>query len=242
MLTINNLSKKFGSTVAVWDLSLKIGKGEIYALIGPNGAGKTTTIKIIVGLYLPDRGSVEFLGHDLLEKSCPEKKLIGYIPDEPFFYPGLTGMEIVNFTSALYGVSEEEKNKTLTKFSKIFPLKEILSENPENYSRGNKQKLAICTAFLGNPKLLLVDEPIVGLDPESAQAALDLFIVFAKDGGSILVSTHTLAAAEKIASRVGIIDKGKLIADGNLEDLRRKTALKAGHLEDIFLKITHEKE
>lgn len=242
MLTIKNLSKKFGQTVAVRDLSLEIDDGEIYALIGPNGAGKTTTIKIIVGLYLPDSGSVEFLGHNLLKNSCPEKKMIGYIPDEPFFYPGLTGMEIINFISALYQVPEEEKNKILTKFCKAFPLKEILSENPENYSRGNKQKLAICTAFLGKPKLLLVDEPIVGLDPESAQNTLDLFTAFAKEGGSIFLSTHTLAAAEKIANRMGIIDKGKLVAEGSLESLRRKTALKTGHLEDIFLKITHDKE
>lgn len=242
MLVIKNLSKSFGKVKAVDHLSLTIGNGQIYALIGPNGAGKTTTIKIIAGLYFPDGGTVKFFGQDLLGGAPEEKKLIGYIPDEPIFYPGLSGTEFLNFVAALYGVSEKRKKEILTKFSKIFPLKEILSENPANYSRGNKQKLAICAAFLPDPKLLLIDEPIVGLDPQSAKKALELFSAFAQGGGSILLSTHTLAAAEKICHRVGIIDQGKLITEGTLGSLRQKARLKSGHLEDVFLKITQEKE
>ncbi|MDP3998836.1 MAG: ABC transporter ATP-binding protein [bacterium] len=232
MLKITNLTKGFGLIRALDNLSLTVNEGEIYALIGPNGAGKTTTIKIIAGLYISDSGAVEFSGK--------EKKLIGYIPDEPNFYPGLTGMEFLNFIGGLYRVSDSRKNAVLAKFSKIYPFGEILGGDPNNYSRGNRQKLAICAAFLTDPKLLLVDEPIVGLDPQSARATLELFTTFAKDGGSILLSTHTLAVAEEIAHRVGIIDHGKLIAEGNLKTLRQKAKLKTGHLEEVFLKLTEE--
>ena len=232
ILKIKNLTKKFGQLTALDNLCLEIGEGEIYALIGPNGAGKTTTIKILAGLYLPSGGTVEFLRQ--------KRTLIGYIPDEPIFYPELTGGEFLNFICALHGVSEKRKNEILDKFLKIFPLREALLESPENYSRGNKQKLAICAAFLPEPKLLLIDEPIVGLDPQSAKAALELFTDFSKKGGSILLSTHTLSVAEEIADRVGIIDKGKLIAEGNLKTLRQKTKLSHAHLEEVFLKITQE--
>lgn len=240
ILKIKNLTKKFSSLTAVDNLCLEIGQGEIYALIGPNGAGKTTTIKILAGLYLPSAGRVEFLGQNLLDDNFQDRQLIGYVPDEPLFYPELTGQEFLNFTAALHGVSEKRKNEILGKLLKIFPLREALSENPENYSRGNKQKLAICAAFLTEPKLILIDEPIVGLDPQSAKAALELFTDFAKTGGSILLSTHTLQVAEKIADRVGIIDKGKLLAEGDLQTLSQKVKLKRAHLEEVFLKITQE--
>lgn len=241
-LKIKNLSKTFGQIKAVDNLTLEVKAGEIYGLLGPNGAGKTTTIKIIAGLYFSDGGSIEFLGKNLLSDESLERKFIGYIPDEPFFYPGLSGIEFLNFISALYGVTTVRKNEVLTKFTKIFPFREILEGDPTNFSRGNKQKLAVCAAFLTNPKLLLIDEPIVGLDPQSAKAALKLFSTFAKKGGSILVSTHTLSAAEEIAHRVGIIDQGRLIAEGNLQTLRQKARLKTAHLEEVFLKITQEKE
>lgn len=241
-LKIKNLSKKFGQIKALDNLAFEVKAGEIYSLIGPNGAGKTTTIKIIAGLYLPDGGSVEFLGKNLLNGESPEKKFIGYIPDEPFFYPGLSGIEFLNFISSLYGIAEVRKNDILAKFTKIFPFREILADDPTNFSRGNKQKLAICAAFLIDPKLLLIDEPIVGLDPQSAKVALKLFSTFAREGGSILVSTHTLAAAEEVAHRVGIIDQGRLIAEGSLQTLRQKAKLKTAHLEEVFLKITQEKE
>ena len=242
MLCLKNLTKKFGPVTAVDKLSFEIEANEIYALIGANGAGKTTTIKIIAGLYLPDGGSVEFLGKNILGDNPLEKRFIGYIPDEPIFYPGLSGIEFLNFISALHNVPEKRKGEILAKFSKIFPFREILEGNPESYSRGNKQKLAICAAFLPDPKLLLVDEPIVGLDPQSAQATLELFVTFAKAGGAILVSTHTLSVAEEIAHRVGIIERGKLIAEGSLNSLRQKAKLKTGHLEKVFLKIMQEKE
>lgn len=241
MLIVKNLVKKFGSIIAVDNLSFEIEEGEIYALIGPNGAGKTTTIKIISGLYFPTSGMIEFLGQNLLDNSCEARKLIGYVPDEPIFYPGLTGMEFLNFTAALLDVSNKEKGETLGKLFKLFPVKEVLEGDPVNYSRGNKQKLAISAAFLGSPKLLLIDEPIVGLDPQSAQNALELFSGFAKGGGSILLSTHTLSAAEAIANRVGIIEKGRLVAEGDLKTLRQKSRLKTAHLEEVFLKITQEK-
>lgn len=238
MLKITNLTKSFGSIRAVDNLSLTINQGEIYALIGPNGAGKTTTIKILAGLYWPNSGSIEFLEKNLLDDKLRERKLIGYIPDEPIFYSGLTGLEHLNLVAALYGVSEKKKHEILVQFYKIFPLQEVLGENPENYSRGNKQKLAICSAFLTEPKLLLVDEPIVGLDPQSAKAVLELFLKYAKDGGSILLSTHTLSVAEEIAKRVGILDHGILVAEGDLKYLRQKAKLKTAHLEEIFLKLT----
>lgn len=233
MLVIENLCKSFGKIQAVDHLSLTVKEDEIYALIGPNGAGKTTTIKMIVGLYLPDSGKVEF---------SKSKKFLSYIPDEPFFYPGLTGWEFLHFSAALHGISKNKESELLEKFSQIFPLGETLDGEPVNYSRGNKQKLAICAAFLSEPKLILIDEPIVGLDPQSAKAALTLFDDFAQKDGSILLSTHTLAVAEKIASRVGIIDHGRLVEEGTVESLRQKAKMRHAHLEEVFLKITQEKE
>ncbi|MBI4100224.1 ABC transporter ATP-binding protein [Candidatus Microgenomates bacterium] len=240
MLVVKNLIKNFGNFRAVDNLSLSIKEGQTYALIGPNGAGKTTTIKILAGLYLPDDGKADFLGKDLFSEKNDVRRLIGYIPDEPVFYPGLSGQEFLNFISALYGVSETKKKEVLTYLFDLFPLKDILGGQPESYSRGNKQKLAICSALLPEPKLLLIDEPIVGLDPQSAKAALSLFKAFTKNGGSILVSTHTLAVAEEIAGCVGIIDQGKLLAEGDLKTLRQKAKLKTAHLEEVFLKITKE--
>ena len=201
MLRLIGVTKRFEDIFAVSNLSLEIKQGEIYALIGPNGSGKTTTLKLITQIYKPDRGTIKVEGR------------LGYIPDEPNFYAGLTGYETINFIAKLYRVNLKKANKLLAYLIRIFSLKNILNDEVRNYSRGNKQKLAIITQLLIQPDLLLIDEPILGLDPPSAHAALTLFNDFAARGGSILLCTHTLPVVVEIANRIGFLKQGRLVQE-----------------------------
>lgn len=219
MLAVNQLSKRFGKIVACDNLSFTITPRQIYALIGPNGAGKTTAIKIIVGLYRMDSGKINLFNQDITIEETKARAVIGYIPDEPVFYPYLTGKEFLEFVSILYKVPEKTYKKQLAELLTFYPIADILNDYPEHYSRGNKQKLSIIAALLHNPKLLVVDEPIVGLDPQSVRITTRVFSGFAKKGGMILVSTHTLSFVEKLATKVGIIDRGRLIFEGKPKNL-----------------------
>lgn len=216
---MNQLSKRFGKIVACDNLSFTITPGQIYALIGPNGAGKTTAIKIIVGLYRMDSGRINLFNQDITIEETKARATIGYIPDEPVFYPYLTGKEFLEFVSILYKVPPKAYKKQLAELLTFYPIADILNDYPEHFSRGNKQKLSIIAALLHNPKLLVVDEPIVGLDPQSAKITARVFSGFAKKGGMILVSTHTLSFVEKLATKVGIIDRGRLIFEGKPKNL-----------------------
>lgn len=239
MINLSNVSKNFGRTRAVTNLSLNVEEGEIYGFIGPNGAGKTTTIKMIVGLLTPTRGRVEVGGYDLNREAEKAKKLIGYVPDDPFVYERLTGREFLHFVGEIYGIAENARKIKIEKLLNIFPIENIIDSYVEDYSRGNKQKIAILAALLHEPKVLVIDEPVVGIDPDGARISEKIFIDFAKEGGTIFVSTHTLSIAEKICTRIGIIKEGKLVKEGTLFDLKRSVRLADDKsLEDLYFRLT----
>lgn len=238
MLKIINLTKKFNTTVAVNNLNLEVKKGEIYAFIGPNGAGKTTTIKLIMGLLKLTSGQIIINGYSVLNQPEKAKSVIGFIPDDPFVYENLTGREFLHFTGRLWEIPKTKIYKTISELTPIFPLADILDQQFDSYSRGNKQKLTILAALLHEPKLLVIDEPIVGLDPESIQIASELFSSFVKRGGTIFVCTHTLTFVEKIASIIGIIDKGKLVVEGTIAQLRKKAHDEKGSLDRLYMELT----
>ena len=249
MLTIQNLTKTFGGLAAVSDLSLTITAGEMFACIGPNGSGKTTTVKMLAGLYMPSRGTIEIAGINLADEPEKAKAAVGYIPDEPFIYEKMSGREFLNFIGTLYGMRPGAIQEETKKYVSRFPgLEEVVDGYVESYSRGNKQKLATVGALLHHPKLLLIDEPMVGLDPQSVRTVKDLIRNFAEEGGAVFLCTHTLSVAEELAKHIGILEKGKLIASGTLSELRTKAGLssvalaneeKSGaSLEEIYLGLT----
>jgi len=240
MLLIKNFSKQFGALKAVDDVSLEVNNGEIFCIIGPNGAGKTTIIKTTVGLLAPDKGTITVDGKDVVAFPQATKAIIGYIPDDPSAWSGMTGEEFLHFVGTLFGVPEQERLDRVKKLLSIFELEGIEKNYFETYSRGNKQKFSILAALLHKPKLLLVDEPVVGLDPLSVRRVKDLFVRLAKDEGvSIFIATHTLSFAQDIATHVGIMNHGKMIARGTVDELRAKANLhKEATLEDVYLALT----
>ena len=240
MLNVEHLFKKFGALKAVDGVSFKVENGEIFCIIGPNGAGKTTMIKSIVGLLRPDGGIILVNGKNVVASPQETKSMTGYIPDEPTVWPGMTGEEFLHLIGTLFGVSERDRIERVKNLLGIFNLNGIEKGYFETYSRGNKQKFSILAALLHKPKLLLVDEPIVGLDPLSARQAKDLFIRYAKEeGASILIVTHTLSFAEEVAHRIGIMSDSKLIAIGTMEELRHTARLGTdASLEEVYLAIT----
>lgn len=239
MLHIRNLSKHFGTKKAVDDVSFSINNGEIFSLIGPNSSGKTTIVKSIVGLLSYDEGSIEINGHNVTQEPEKTKKITGYIPDEPSIWPYMTGEEFLYFVQGLFGVDEKVRTQNLSKLLEIFNLTGIEKQYFEEYSRGNKQKFSITAAMSHNPKLLVIDEPIVGLDPTGAAIAKKIFVEYAKNGGSILLVTHTLPFAEAISNRIGFLKNGKLVAMGTLTELQTKANLgTTATLEDIYKNLS----
>jgi ABC-2 type transport system ATP-binding protein len=242
MLSLKNVSKNFGANYAVDDVSFEIRPGEIFSLIGPNGSGKTTIIKMIAGLLIPLSGTIEVDGNNVVKKPIQTKSVIGYISDEPSAWSGMTGEEFLHFSGALWGLDEAARTEAIKSWLSVFGLAGIEKDYFENYSRGNRQKFAIIAAMMHQPKLLLIDEPIVGLDPSSAEIAKQKFSEFARQGGAVLMVTHTLGVASAIATRIGILKKGKLVISGSLEELRRRTQTAAdSSLEKIYHLIA-EKE
>jgi ABC-2 type transport system ATP-binding protein len=238
MLSVQGITKRFGRKTAVNNVSFAVKPGEIFALIGPNGSGKTTIVKLIAGLLRPTGGDVEVSGASVMREPVATKAAIGYIPDEPAVWAAMTGGEFLHFVGALYGVPERERISRVKKLLSAFRLGGLEQEYFEDYSRGNKQKFAILAALLHRPKLLLIDEPIVGLDPTSAELAKQEFSAFAKRGGAVLIVTHTLPVAEEIASRIGILKDGVLVAQGTMAELRRKARLAPkATLEAVYRKF-----
>jgi len=234
-LQISSLVKKFGNKIAVNNVSLQINSGEVYCLIGPNGSGKTTIVKNVTGLLHPSAGTIRIGDFDTERDAFKAKSLIGYIPDEPTAWSAITGEEFLHIIGALYSMPEKERASKITELLPIFQLESISKEYFEDYSRGNKQKFSILAALMHNPQLLVIDEPIVGLDPISAETAKKLFADFAKKGGMVLMVTHTLAVAEQIADRIGFIEGGKLLISGTMADLRTKANATAGaSLETVY--------
>ncbi len=237
LLRLERLSKRFDARPAVDDLSLDVEPGEIYGLIGPNGSGKTTTVKMATGLYRPTAGRVLVGGIDLHREPERAKRLLGYIPDEPFAYERMSGREFLHLIGELWGVPASVRAPRIDELVDLFEIGAILDAYVEHYSRGNRQKLAIIGALLHAPRVLVVDEPIVGLDPESAVRARELLRAFARDGGAILVCTHTLTFAEAVCGRIGLLRNGRLVAEGDLATLRARAAAPDGSLEDLYLRF-----
>ncbi len=238
MISISGLVKKYDSVLAVDGLDLEIPQGELFGFIGPNGAGKTTTIKLLVGLLKPTSGSIHIDGIDLSRDPIEVKKIIGYIPDRPFLYDKLTGWEYLEFVAGLYSMDMKTAHDRAEKFLEFFDLNEFSDELIEGYSHGMKQKLIISGALIHSPKILIVDEPLVGLDPKGARQVKQLFQDLCVQGTTVFLSTHSLGVAETMCHRVGIIQKGRIVAMGTVDELRTQAKQDHGDLEEVFLKLT----
>jgi len=238
MIELKNLTKRFGDIVAVNRLTLFVPEGEIFGFIGPNGAGKTTTLRMMGGVIAPTEGSVIIDAIPMAENPENAKKRIGFIPDRPFLYEKLTGKEFLRFTADLYGLDDGLFYERSERILKQFSLYGWADDLIESYSHGMKQRLIISAAILHDPKVIVVDEPMVGLDPAGVRMVKGLFRNLAKKGTTIFMSTHTLAVAEDVCDRIGIIHKGSLIATGTVEELRLRAQVQEGDLEEVFLILT----
>ena len=238
MIELKNLTKRFGNVVAVNRLNLSVSKGEIFGFIGPNGAGKTTTLRMMGGVLAPTEGTVVIDGLNMASEPEKVKKRIGFIPDRPFLYEKLTGMEFLRFTADLYEIKDDLFRKKSEEVLKKFLLYDWGDELIESYSHGMKQRLIISAAILHDPKVIVVDEPMVGLDPAGIKIVKGLIRDLAQKGTTLFMSTHTLAMAEDVCDRIGIIHKGVLIAIGTIEELKRRAQVQEGDLEEVFLILT----
>lgn len=239
MLTVTHIVKKFDDIAAVNDVSFSIAPGEIFSLIGPNSSGKTTIVKSIAGLLRVSEGTILVDGHDVLASPKETKAVIGYIPDEPSVWGSMTGEEFLHFVGALYGMSPSQRTAKIKELLPLFNVAGTEKDQFQNYSRGNKQKFSILAALLHEPKLLLVDEPIVGLDPESAATAKKLFSEFANRGGAVLLVTHTLPVAQEISTRIGVLKGGALLSVGTFDELRERAHGQVGAtLEQVYTALT----
>jgi ABC-2 type transport system ATP-binding protein len=236
MIKLTDLTKKYGKLTAVNKINLDVAQGQIFGFLGPNGAGKTTTIKMMAGLLQPTFGRILINGHDVREEPIKAKSVIGFIPDRPFLYEKLTATEFMHFVAELYEM--KDSNQRISELLELFGLSEWANELVENFSHGMKQRLVMASALLHHPKVLVVDEPMVGLDPRGARLVKDIFRDLASKGVTVFMSTHTLEIVEQMCTRVAIINKGDIIAEGSVEDLGRMASMPESHLEPIFLKLT----
>ncbi len=238
MIHLEGVTKKFGSFTAVKDLNLKVEAGELFGFLGPNGAGKTTTIKMITGLLQPTSGRLEVAGFDLSEHPEEAKRRLGFIPDRPFLYEKLTANEFLAFIGGLWELPDKTVAVRSDRLLEFFELVDRRDELIESYSHGMRQKLVFAAALIHEPEVLVVDEPMVGLDPKSIRLVKDIFKELCARGKTVFMSTHILSIAEETCSRVAIIQEGRVRAQGTLDDLRRLSKTTHTHLEPIFLKLT----
>ena len=238
MIEFDHVYRTYGQTTALAGLTLDVRPGEVFAFLGPNGAGKTTTIKMMVGLLRPSRGTIRIGGHDVVTATRSANALIGYVPDEPFLYDKLSGREFLRFIADMYGLSAEAAQTNVRREIEYFQLAEFIDQLSETYSLGMKQRLVFAAAMLHDPAVLVLDEPMVGLDPRSVRLVKDLLKAKAAAGTTIFMSTHTLHMAEELAHRIGIIDRGELKFLGTLAELRRERSLPDTSLENLFLQLT----
>lgn len=234
-LRLAGLRKDFGRP-AVDGLDLVVRRGEFYALLGPNGAGKTTTLRLVTGLLAPDAGSIEVLGIDLADAPAAAKAGMAYLPDEPMLYGKLKPFEYLEFVAGLWGVRADQAEPRARELLDWLDLSRHAHELTEGFSRGMKQKLALAGALIHEPELLILDEPLTGLDAAAARQVKDLLLAHVAKGGTVILTTHILEVAERLAQRIGIICHGRLIAEGTLDELRART--RGGSLEDVFLQLT----
>lgn len=240
MLEIKNLTKKFGDKVAVDNIDLSVKSGEIYGFLGPNGAGKTTTIKMIVGMLMPDGGSISVDGIDAINDDVEAKRQIAYVPDSPEIYDIMTGRQYLNFIADVFELSDEERNKQIDRYAEVFEMKDNLDVMIAGYSHGMKQKIVIMGALIHSPKLLILDEPMVGLDAKSSFRLKEIMRALANEGRTVFFSTHVMEVAENLCDRIGIINRGKIIAVGTLDEIKA-AAKDTGSLEKIFLELTDDR-
>ncbi len=238
MLRLEGVVKRYGSFTAVNGIDLTVPRGEIFGFLGPNGAGKTTTIRMIAGVLQPSGGRIEIGGDDLGSDPVSAKSRIGYIPDRPFLYEKLSGGEFLRFVAGLWGKDESVSEQRVAGLLDLFSLSEWCDELIESYSHGMRQKLLIISALIHQPELIVVDEPMVGLDPRSARILKDLLRAFVDRGGTVFLSSHTLEVVEAVCDRIAIIREGDIIALGTMDDLRDQVDSGKAHLEEIFLKMT----
>jgi ABC-2 type transport system ATP-binding protein len=242
MITLSHLTKRFNSLVAVNDVCLEVAQGELFGFLGPNGAGKTTTIKMMAGLMQPTSGSIAISSRDIARDPEAAKQITGFIPDRPYLYGKLTAHEFLRFISGLYQVPQAEAEERIAQLLELFNLTQWGDELIEGFSHGMKQRLVMSSALIHRPRVLIVDEPMVGLDPAGAKLVKRIFKGLCEAGVTIFMSTHTLEIAEEMCGRIGIIQDGRLIAVGSIKDLREMSGAMGKRLEEIFFKLTGEQE
>jgi ABC-2 type transport system ATP-binding protein len=238
LIEARNLTKRYGDKVAVDNVSFSVYGGEVFGFLGPNGAGKTTTIKMIVGLLQPTSGTVHVAGYDVQTQSRLAKAASGYVPDTPNLYAKLTGRELLRFVGDLYDLDRKQSARRLEELLRMFELTSAAEDTVDSYSHGMQQKTSLAAALMHDPRVLVLDEPTVGLDPKSARLIKDILRQLADRGAAIMLSTHILEIAERMCDRIGIINKGQLIAVGTMDELRTLDQAGQASLEDIFLSLT----
>jgi len=242
MLKIENVSKSFGNFFAVKNINLNVKRGDLYGFLGPNGAGKTTTIKMITGLYRQSSGKIFIDEKDVTENEASVKSKFGYIPDQPFLYDKLTGIEYLMFTGSLYGINSETLKSKIYELIDVLKFGDWIYKRTEEYSQGMKQRITIASAFIHDPELIIIDEPMVGLDPQSAAIVKRILVQKAQNGKAVFVSTHSLNIVEEICNKVAIIKKGEIIFDDSLTALQQQINDHNPTLEKLFIELTNEDE
>ena len=242
MIELINLTKKFGKLTAVDNVNLEIETGNIFGFLGPNGAGKTTTIKMMVGLLKPTSGRVVIGGRDITVHPQEVKRIVGFIPDRSYIYEKLTGREFLQFVAGLYGIAKSECAGKIDRLLYLFGLEGWEDELIESFSHGMRQRLVLSSALIHNPKVIIVDEPVVGLDPSGARLVKRVFKNLAREGVTFFISTHVLGIAEELCDRIAIIQKGQVIALGTMDELQKKVNRRDERLEPLFLRLTGEED
>jgi len=240
LVEVSDVSVRFGSFLALDNLSLRVMPGEIFGLLGPNGAGKTTTIKVLMGLVVPYSGKVKVCGFDPLSESVDVKSRIGYVAENSIVYESLSPRDFFEFVVSMRRIDQAAANRVVSRLADVFDLAQFFDSPIATLSMGLKQKVALIAAFIHQPPVLLLDEPLNGLDAKSSRVVKDLMSLHVERGGAVLFSTHIMEIAEHLCTRIGIIDHGKVIAEGTLEQLRSKTDGQGSSLEEVFLKLTNE--
>ncbi len=238
MIEIQNVSRRYGTKVAVDDLSLSIPQGQVFAFLGPNGAGKTTTTKMLVGLLRPNSGTICIDSHNVVTNPQEANRQVGYVPDQPFLYEKLSGRELLQFVAEMYGMDPVHARESIAEQIAAFELGEFVDRLAESYSHGMKQRTVFASALVHQPRVLVIDEPMVGLDPRSMRLVKDLLRERAAAGTTVFMSTHSLSAAEEIADRIGVLQHGKVCFLGTVDELRAELASADTNLEHLYLRLT----
>ncbi|MBI4513057.1 MAG: ABC transporter ATP-binding protein [Gemmatimonadetes bacterium] len=242
MITLERVTKRYGSLTAVDRVNLEVPPGTLFGLLGPNGAGKTTLVRMVAGILRPDEGRIRIVGLDVQAEPEAAKARLGFIPDRPYLYEKLTGAEFLRFVAGLYGLDGRQVEGRIDEFLDFWELSSWRDELVETYSHGMRQRLVVASAFIHRPEVIVVDEPMIGLDPKAARLLNRIFREFVRRGGTILMSTHSLGIAEALCERIAIIQEGRIRAEGTVEDLRRLVAAGDVSLEDVFLRLTGGEE